>query len=477
MLKLLEKQGPKLSSELIKIITRKDKISNDAARKRLQRLSAPITKIKGLFSDNQAFYHLQSQYKKPIFYEGLYRAFEIAGRKYYALLLAIEYHSGYIKENELASYSFSPIRKLKGHKKFENLIDELVELGVLLKQDDYIKINPQLAERDNFNHHKAIETAKNFVLIQFSDWARKIGLTSYNTATFHSQFGLFSWSFVSPSYVSTLTNYKNKKINPGFIVADVLVGNKPNKENVNFFIQKIEILKQIKGLPQFLGFLIVDDIDLETLNRLKDKGIIVGFVDKLFGDEYKELLQSLITTVTNAGAILKTNPEAYLDLITKLNKLVEGKTNNLKGDLFELAVGYYHSNFCQSLDIGKLINHLGELREIDVFAVYADKIVIAECKGYKSKIDRDQLEEWLSKKVSVIRKWLIDQNYYSNRTLIFEYWSSGGYTKEAIDFIKTKTFRKFKVVFIDQKELIKKSKEIPSKKFKEILDQYYIPEI
>ena len=142
-----------------------------------------------------------------------------------------------------------------------------------------------------------------------------------------------------------------------------------------------------------------------------------------------------------------------------------------------MAVGYYHSNFCQSLDIGKLINHLGEQREIDVFAVYADKVVIAECKGYKSKIDRDQLEEWLSKKVSIIRKWLIDSNYYNNRALIFEYWSSGGYTKEAIEFIKNKKFRKFQVVFIDQKDLIKKSKEIPSKKFREILDQYYIPEI
>lgn len=477
MLKLLEKQGPKLSSDLIKLMTKKEKINKDAARKRLQRLQSPITKIKGLFSDNQALYHLQSQYKKPIFYEGLYRALESAGKKYFALLLAIEYHSGYIKENELASYSFSPVKKLKGHKKFENLIYELVELGVLLEQDEYIKINPLLAERDNFNHHKAIETAKNFVLMQFNDWARKIGLTSYNTAKFHSQFGLFSWSFVSPSYVSTLTKYRNGRVDPGFIVADVLVGNKPNKETVNFFIQKIGILKQIKGLPNFLAFLIVDDIDLDTLSLLKEKGIIVGFVDKLFGDEYKELLQSLITTVTNAGAILKTNPEAYLDLITRLNKLVEGKTNNLKGDLFELAVGYYHSNFCQSLDIGKLINHLGEQREIDVFAVYADKVVIAECKGYKSKIDRDQLEEWLSKKVSIIRKWLIDSNYYNNRALIFEYWSSGGYTKEAIEFIKNKKFRKFQVVFIDQKDLIKKSKEIPSKKFREILDQYYIPEI
>ena len=71
MVKLLREQGPKLSNELIKIIIEQNNLKPEAARKRLSRLKLPITKIKGLFTNNQALYHLQEQYKKPIFYNAL----------------------------------------------------------------------------------------------------------------------------------------------------------------------------------------------------------------------------------------------------------------------------------------------------------------------------------------------------------------------------------------------------------------------
>ena len=54
--KIIEKEGPKLSSELIELIVENDKVSKDTARKRLSRLKDPISKIKGLFSDNQIFF-------------------------------------------------------------------------------------------------------------------------------------------------------------------------------------------------------------------------------------------------------------------------------------------------------------------------------------------------------------------------------------------------------------------------------------
>ncbi len=352
----LKKQGPQLSTNLIKFLVSNYSISEDTARKRLSRLKLPITKIKGLFSDNQAFYYLQHQYKKTEFYDALIAAFDSFGRQYYSIIQAIEFHYGYIKKEQIATYSTSPVDKLRGHKRIDNIINKLIELSILYEEGDYYKLNPFISINENFNHFKAVEAAKNFVLIQFNDWARNIGLISYNTGTFYSQFGKFSWSFVSPSYVIPLARFNNSKIMQGFIIADILIGNKIDLKTIQFFIQKIEVVKKLKRLANFLPFLIVDEIDLETLKFLKRKGIIIGFVDQLFGSEYKELLKSLINIVTNAGAILKKNPQAYLDLIEKLDKIVGGKTNNLRGDLFELAIGYYHSNFCQSLDIGKLIN-------------------------------------------------------------------------------------------------------------------------
>lgn len=128
----------------------------------------------------------------------------------------------------------------------------------------------------------------------------------------------------------------------------------------------------------------------------------------MFGDTYKDLLNSLTNLVTNAGAILKKNPEAYLDLIIKLNKLVDGKTNNLRGDLFELAFGYYQGRVCKSIDIGKVINYQGLQREIDVFGLTEDKVFISECKGDNHKVSKEEVEIWLGQKVPVIRKWLLD---------------------------------------------------------------------
>lgn len=140
----------------------------------------------------------------------------------------------------------------------------------------------------------------------------------------------------------------------------------------------------------------------------------------------------MINTVTNAGAILKKNPDNYLEFITKINKPIDGKTNNLRGDLFELAVGYYHSRDCNNLYIGKLINFEGTTRDADVFAVFSNKIIIAECKGYKRKLSVEVIEKWLSETISIFRKYILTQDVYNNKELIFEFWSTGGFTEDAI---------------------------------------------
>jgi len=53
---------------------------------------------------------------------------------------AIEFHYGYIKKEQIAAYSASPIDKLRSHKKIDNIINKLiklVKLGVLYEEGDY----------------------------------------------------------------------------------------------------------------------------------------------------------------------------------------------------------------------------------------------------------------------------------------------------------------------------------------------------
>ncbi|KAA6317259.1 hypothetical protein EZS27_032555 [termite gut metagenome] len=337
----LKENGPVLSGELIKIL-KEDGLTQEAIRKRIERLKSPISKINGFFKDNQSLFYLQEQYQKQEFYDGLREALKKGARKYYAVIKAIEYHNGFIKKENLASYTFSPVENLKSHKNFLTVVEDLKRLNVIYEEDNYYRLNSLISSRatNNVRYYKGVELSKEIVLTQFYDCSRSIGLVSYNKGKFHSEFSKFQFNFVAPSYVTGIVKYKNAKPSPAFVIVDVLIGNNTDVEEVDFFVNKIDIVKT-QSTCNFVPYLIVENVSQDALKLLKNKGIIVGFVNKLFGEEYEELLKSLIATVTNAGAILKDNPDEYLKLIAQLNKLVGGKINNLRGDLFELAVGYY----------------------------------------------------------------------------------------------------------------------------------------
>jgi plasmid-related protein len=475
--KIIEIEGPKLSSELIALIVENDKVSEETARKRLSRLKDPINRIKGLFSDNQTFFYHKKIYKKPEFYDALIESLELSGKKYYAIINSIQYHYGSINKDRLPAFSFSPTKNLKGHKRIDTMIRELIDLEIIYDNGNNYELNSKICPKENHQHSKSLEIVENFLLNQLNDWARGIGLTSYNTATYYSEFGKFSWAYVSPSYVSTLVKYNKGNIVPGFVVADVLIGNTKNEVDIDFFLKKIEVLRSITTMPTFLPFLVTDYLNENIFRKLKTKGIIIALVDKMFGHGYKELIEALINSITNAGAILKNNPQSYLNLIDSINSLAIGKTNNLRGDLFEMAVGYYHGQKCKSLNIGKIINFQGKQREIDVLAVYENKVVIAECKGYKSKISKDEMEQWVSEKIYLIRYWLNANEAYAQKEFVFEHWSTGGYTDEAVEYLRKLHPKKYKLEFIDSKKMLDKSKEIESKKFKQILKDYYMIEL
>lgn len=478
--KLIKEEGPILSSELIESLINKEKgLTRDAARKRLSRIKSDIVRVKGLFADGQFLFHEKEIFNSEEYYTGLYNALKKAGKQYFTILQSLDFHYGQLKLEHLPSYSISPVLDLKGHVTFNSVLEKLISLRLITIKDDFILLSN--IPDSNFNSKKAkgLDVAKNFILIQFNDWTRKIGLVSYNSSKFYSEFGKYQFNFVSPSYVGTLPKNNKTNLIPGFVVADILIGNTVNENQIDFFLNKIKAIKYQKNSSNFIPFLIVESIDTKSLNKLKSQGVVIGFVNELFGENYKELLNSLINLVTNAGAILKKNPEAYLDLISKLNKLVDGKTNNLRGDLFELAVGYYQGRICKSIDIGKIINYEGLQREIDVFGFTESEIFISECKGYNHKVSKEEVEIWLSEKTTIIRKWVLDNYMLSDKKLTFEFWSTGGFTDEAIEFLtkKKEKTKKYKIEFFDLNDMLTKSRELKSKKFTEILREYYVKEI
>ena len=70
------------------------------------------------------------------------------------------------------------------------------------------------------------------------------------------------------------------------------------------------------------------------------------------------------------------------------------------------------------------------------FGLLPNKIFVSECKGYNHEVSEKEVEIWLTEKLPVIRKWILDQPSLSDREIVFEYWSTGGFTEGARKVLK-----------------------------------------
>ena len=173
---------------------------------------------------------------------------------------------------------------------------------------------------------------------------------------------------------------------------------------------------------------------------------------------------------------MKKNPDKYLDLIKQLKKYNEGLVNNIRGALFEYMVGHIHSVDCQSLDLGIEIFENSARHEMDIRAIYSDRIVIAECKATKSMIDLDVIEKWINIKIPAFKIWFDKQETYKKKRLEFEFWSTGGFTDDAFSKLNgfSESAQKFKVSYYQASEMREIARSMDNKKLKEALDNYFL---
>lgn len=480
--KYIKKKGGVLSGELARYLEKNRGISNDAARKRIQRLSSPIHKINGLFSDKKTFIYHADNYQNSDYFDDLLSSFKSDAKRCYAIIYAIKFHHGLVAIEELPNYSISPVSLISGHMKFSTLIEKLKKHNIVreTREGEY-GLNIQLSEHTspNYRHIKGVQLSKKLILQHFETWSKNIGLVSFKKGRNNNIVGGFQFGFTAPSYINGLISYNGKQKKPGFLVSDILIGNVTNEDAVSFFLKKLAAIKASNPTLKLFPVLIIDGISIKALNQLKSNGVLVASIKELFGKDYSELIKNLINTITNAGAILKTEPEKYLSLMSKLTKLIDGKTNNLRGDLFELAVGYYFSKYSQSINIGKRVPVLdsNRTREIDVLSINEDEVCVVECKGYNYPVDVDYIEGYLSVKIKEIRGWLTSR--YPEKRQRFEIWSTGGFTKEGVKLLQdTKSnVRRYDFDFLNQKDIKERANRLNSDKFKEILRDYYLKEI
>ena len=111
---------------------------------------------------------------------------------------------------------------------------------------------------------------------------------------------------------------------------------------------------------------------------------------------------------------------------------IEGAANNLRGALFELAVGSLAKDIEGGyLLVGKKSRDPSSSRsvEIDVFLDQPEEnsVLIIECKSKipGTSVSQEEIRRWYEDRVPLIHKILAQDDRYRNRFFRFELWSNG----------------------------------------------------
>lgn len=477
---VLREYGPMLSGDLARIYQTKYNVSNDAARQALSRSKSPVQKINSIsFEKNQMFYYLESQFMSEKYKKELLKAikeYSVLNDIYITVFLS---QAGYISKAILPAFVSSPVKKVRGHKLHQRVIDDLLKCKIIEEFDDeHWMLSPQFFDEDRFNFSRAmgLEVAKKLIINDFNQWAREINFVGFNSGKclFEvPEFANFQWAYTAPSYIQTL--YNSKKEKPGFVVADVIYGKTATVDDVRFFINKINIIRSFKKVSNFIPILLVDRLEDEALRLLKENKVIIAILNNFFNRGYAELLADLVNVFANATAIILNNPEMIQKLFDDISKS-EGRYNNIAGDLFELLVGnYYQTIGCSYIRMKKIIQlpDTGKNKELDVFIERDGKTI--ECKASRSKLSKEFIEKWLSENIPLTRKWLLS-NYPEKRDFEFQLWSVGGFDDESSQLLQhaRQNNNKYEITYYDLNNMIELAKANNAQMFLNTLRQHFI---
>ena len=462
-----------MSSKLVSLVEKQEKVGNNTASQKVSR-DISILKLKGFYSSGQSFCYLEKHITEPDFFDKLLKSMEESGKKYWYCLNAIKMTGGIISQKYLECYTNYPVLALRSHIPFKEILQKFVSNNILIFNGDYYLLSPRFNQSYvKYTQYLTLEMIKEDILNNFHSFTKNTGFISFNTGQIFAEFGKLNWAFKGLCPVSGFKT--NGKF--GFLLADILFGHSIYEKDVQFFIEKLKTIQNFKNASRILPFLIVDDLDPKALDSLKKNGIIVCFIKELFGQKYADTLKDLVGVLNNAGASLKQDPNKYLNLIDELKKYNNGLANNIKGTLFEFVIGHFHSVESQSsIDLGREIFDNSKKHEIDVLAVYNDRVVFAECKATNLKIDKSKIEKWTSEKIPAFRNWANKQETWKNKKIEFEYWSTSGFETDAETILSrlSSTASIIKVSYYSGQDIRNKAVKMRNKKLKEAVDNFFL---
>ena len=388
IVKVLNTLGPCRSSKLAGYLQKKEGISDSTARQRIFRSNLVIKFPIPLLPNRENFVYLKEQRRQQGFLSKLHLALRETNSVYGMAIDSLAVKGGMVKASEFSVISGAPVA-LKRQITADVVAKNLEKAGVIQKFKDsgvdYYSLKEPF-KSESIVQYQSLLLAEHILLNGIKEWARKLGLVSYNKVQIRGdranrKVGQFVWDLTGPSYILPLKTSQSK--NPGFLVVDVLGKGVLKENNIKYFIRKAQLLQaSIKNI-KFLPILVGEGFDSSALKYGRRNGVILASIKNLFGLQVAKGISTLIEILNNSAAVSIKNPKKLIAVLKNLSQM-EGAIGNLRGTFFELISVYLAKKGAESIDHSvKVIDpRTGKTTDIDVFRViHKSEIMCIECKG------------------------------------------------------------------------------------------------
>lgn len=484
---ILAEDGPARSSRVVAVLV-SEGLSPEAARQRLSRATKPIRRFPvQLLPKREAFFYLEKDRNTERFWSNLIRDLRASASVFAAAIDGIIARGGFIRASQLAVVSGAPALPQKGQVPVALIAKRLVAASILKEMQDSegelcYSLAPSLAYGDETTL-RARDIAERVLLDGLREWARKIGLASYNAIRIRGEaelkaIGPFEFDLAGPSYLLPLQGGAAK---PGFVVADAFAEGILTADQVQFFTRKARMLKATLPNTGVLSVLVAEGFTGEALTVGHAAGIMMATPKDLFGKRVGAAIASLVEVLKNAGAYASSSsPERLQFLLDNLFD-IEGRSRNLRGVLFELVAAYLARRDAVSIDMNvKAKNPVtGRTAEIDIQKVtqQASEVTAIECKGKEpgGVLSLAEVETWLGK-IAIVRTYYRAHPYFREAQHKFELWTSGTISADALALLREEQARRVKapIAWKDGQAVLDLARAGKEKGIADALNQHFL---
>ena len=480
----LVKHGPSRSSLIVETLVSSG-LTPEAARQRVSRSRKPVRRFPiPMLPKREAFLYLEQDRNSDRFWNNFIRDLRATGSVFGVALDGMIARGGLLRREDFATISSAPTLPVHGQLSVEVVAKRMLAAGFMdeVSIDDVIhyRLPLSLAHASEVGL-RARDLTERILLDGIREWARKIGLVSFNSVRIRTEpdwkpIGPFTFDLAGPSYLLALKGPGK----PGFLVADVFAEGILSADEVQYFIRKAKMLKSTLKDIGVLSIIIAEGFSGEALRAGHAAGIAMATPKELFGKRIGAAITSLVEVLKSAAAYASYSPDRLMVLMDNLFQ-IEGRNANLRGVLFELVAGYLARRDAVSIDMNCIAKDqtTGKTAEIDILKVTSQSVSVTciECKGKEpgGSVTVNDVQEWL-KKIPTIRAHL--RNHYSFREAEqrFELWTSGKIDTDAMELLQREKAKRKKapIDWKDGQSVLAMALEGKEKGIADALKQHFI---